>query len=237
MKKESVVGAVVGKVLSSKPVRAASFVNKSRGQIQAGKAKGAETAATLQEAQKTPPPPQGVRSVTASLMEKDAWNVGKRLLESAEEKPVRSLLTLGLGIGAMHAGTAAMKPVIQGVATGIGGMFERSHRKKLYEELVRRNPSLSRDPRAREYFDLAMTYAPSLGRHPLAIGDFLKKQLQYPVSSHEFLKALADFESTVSRTDEGRTPHRMGLAFEEGSREPFSAYLGSYASERGKDKA
>jgi hypothetical protein len=119
-----------------------------------------------------------------------------------------------LGAGALSAGAALGGLGVRAAAKGVGGMFDRSRNNRLFQRLAQKDKNLAKDPRARQYFDLIMTYAPSLGKNDMAIGDFLKKQLQYPVSGHEFLKSLADFESTVSQTGEKRAPARIGLAFE-----------------------
>lgn len=214
-------------LMQSKAYRLTTGTMGAHKRITTGKQKGEEVADVLRKAQRTAAPPSGVRDVSAGggmtalaalqMMKESAaegTGVGGGLLR--DESFRKGLLgaagvmatTIGaglLGIGATH------------VARGVGGMFERSQRNKLFQEIARRDPQIARDPRAREYFDLVMTYAPSLGRHPTAIRDFLKKQLMYPVSSTEFLHALANFESTVKQNLEKGTARQVGLAFERGA--------------------
>lgn len=102
-------------------------------------------------------------------------------------------LVVGAGLAAAGAGVSA-------AAGGVGSMFTRLRAGRMFEELKRRHPEIKSNPRARQYFDLIVAYAPSLMRHPNAIGDFLMRQLQYPMSSVEFIKQLADLEATVAKT-------------------------------------
>lgn len=207
-------------VLQSKPVRIGGAAMKARGRVMTGKAKGEDVAGVLRKAQRTAAPPTGVRDVIpqGGMTALAALNMMK---EAAGETNPAQEFKRGLGRGAGLALAGAVVAPLAGMAVGhaargVGGMFERSRRNKLFQEIARRDQQIARDPRAREYFDLVMTYAPSLGRHPTAIADFLKKQLMYPVSSTEFLHALANFESTVKQNiDRGPAAH-IGLAFEEG---------------------
>lgn len=98
----------------------------------------------------------------------------------------------------LTAGAIGASKGFEAITSAVAGPFERRRRDKLFEQLLARDPALKSMPRAREYFDLVMTYAPSLGDHPTAIGDFLKKQMQYPVTSVEFLSGLAKLQKDIS---------------------------------------
>jgi hypothetical protein len=101
------------------------------------------------------------------------------------------------------AGLAAGSAAIGKGFDAVGGMFTRMQAKRMFEELQKRHPEVKSNQKARQYFDLIIAYAPSLLRHPNAIGDFLIRQLQYPMSSVEFIKQLADLEATVRKTESG----------------------------------
>ncbi len=118
---------------------------------------------------------------------------------SGSTKPsAGSLAAIALASGVAAAGAAGAGKLLDAASKGVGGIFERRQRDKLFETLLARDPALKKEQRAREYFDLVLTYAPALGDHPTAIGDFLKRQLQYPVSGVEFLAALAKLQNDVS---------------------------------------
>jgi hypothetical protein len=114
-------------------------------------------------------------------------------------------LLLGTGLAAAGAGVGA-------AASGVGNMFTRLQAKRMFDELQRRHPEVKSNPKARQYYDLIVAYAPSLLRHPNAVGDFLLRQLQYPMSSVEFIKQLADLEATVSKTSRESTGANIGYS-------------------------
>jgi hypothetical protein len=62
-----------------------------------------------------------------------------------------------------------------------------------------------------------VAYAPSLMRHPAAIGDFLKRQLEYPTTSVEFIKQLADLEGTIAKTQGYSAATSFGRGVESGA--------------------
>lgn len=107
------------------------------------------------------------------------------------------LKTLGIAAGLTAAAGVGLKG-LDALTSAVSAPFERRRRDKLFEQLLTRDPALKNMPRAREYFDLVMTYAPALGDHPTAIGDFLKKQMQYPATSVEFLSGLAKLQKDIS---------------------------------------
>lgn len=119
----------------------------------------------------------------------------------AHALPWALLAGAGLTAGGMGASAAAR---------GVGGVYQRFQSNRMFEELQRRYPEIRRHPKAREYFDLIIAYAPSLMRHPAAIGDFLRRQLEYPMSSVEFIKQLADLEATVSKTESSGPASQFG---------------------------
>lgn len=247
MQKQAVVGKILrsgagaaanaaNAIATSKPYRLASGTMKAHGQYTKGKQKGEDVAGVLRQAQRTAAPPQGVRNVAAGGM--TALAALNMMKESAAEgtgvggsffksDAFKQGLGKGLGHGAGIVGAGILGLAATQAARGVGGMFERSQRNKLFQEIARRDSQIARDPRAREYFDLVMTYAPSLGRHPTAIADFLKKQLMYPVSSTEFLHALANFESTVKQNLEKGPARQVGLAFERGAAGVANTAFGS----------
>lgn len=114
-----------------------------------------------------------------------------------------TLGAIALASGIAAAGTAGAEKLINLAGRNVSSMFERRKREKLYEQLLQREPTLKQHhARAREVFDMVLTYAPSLADHPMAIGDFMKRQLQYPVSGVEFLAALAKLQLDVSKARE-----------------------------------
>ncbi len=115
---------------------------------------------------------------------------------------------------------------ISSAARGVGSIFERSRREKLFQEVIRLDPSLKSNTRSREYFDLIMTYAPSLGDHPTAIGDFLRRQMQYPVSGVEFLNQLATFEKTVGASRAFSAAGNLGHGFSQAGAGYLSSGVG-----------
>lgn len=130
------------------------------------------------------------------LMDKQAagipepFGVGKALLVGA-----------GLAGGGIIAGKAAQ---------GVSGAFVKFKSERMFKELERRYPEIRRHKEARKYFDLIIAYAPSLLRHHAAVGDFLRRQLEYPMSSVEFIKQLADLEGTVSKTEGNSAASQFG---------------------------
>ena len=109
--------------------------------------------------------------------------------------------------GAMAGGGLAMGAA----ARGVGGIYQKFVAERMFKELQQRYPEIRNKPQeARKYFELIVAYAPSLLRHHAAIGDFLRRQLEYPMSSVEFIKQLADLEATVSKTKGESTGARFG---------------------------
>lgn len=127
------------------------------------------------------------KSVLHSYLRKQASSAGDIASQAGKA------LLVGAGLAA--GGAAIGKGV-----NAVGDMFTRLQAKRMFEELQRRHPEVKSNPKARQYFDLTVAYAPSLLRHPNAVGDFLIRQLQYPMSSVEFIKQLADLEATISKT-------------------------------------
>lgn len=109
-------------------------------------------------------------------------------------------------IAAVAAGaltTAAVIGLADKASNSVSNIFDRSRRQKLFEELCRRYPDIKeKQPRSKELFDLMMKFAPGLGEHPMAIGDFLNRQLQYQSTSTEYLAALVDLQKKIK---EGKT--------------------------------
>jgi hypothetical protein len=124
-------------------------------------------------------------------------------------------LMIGTGLAVAGAGVGA-------AAGGVGSMFTRLQASRMYDELRRRHSEVKSNPKSRQYFDLIVAYAPSLMRHPSAIGDFLLRQLQYPMSSVEFIKQLADLEATVSKTSRDSIGSNVGRASAEFAASPVS---------------
>lgn len=121
---------------------------------------------------------------------------------------LRTAIPWALGIG---AGLTASSLAIGAGARGIGGAYQRFQANRMFKELQQRYPEVRRKPEdARKYFDLIIAYAPSLMRHHAAIGDFLKRQLEYPMSSVEFIKQLADLQATVAKTEGESVSTRFG---------------------------
>ena len=118
-------------------------------------------------------------------------------------KSLPGALTIGAGLAG--GGLLAAK-----AGGGVGGVFQTFQANRMFGELKRRYPEIKRHPKAREYFDLIVAYAPSLMRHHAAVGDFLRRQLEYPMSSVEFIKQLADLEQAVAKTETYSASSRFG---------------------------
>jgi len=212
-------GAVLGGALTAARVH---------GTMQVGASKGRAAGDVLHKAQKTAPAPRGVQGVSAGDLSHLSKNAD--LFSPADKRMFRQGAYAALGSAATATMIGLARHGVSGAASGVGGIFERHQRRKLFAEVLRRNPGMRSQPRAQEYFDLIMTYAPSLGRHPTAIGDFLVKQMQYPVSSTEFLHSVAQLEGQVQKNTEGQSANQVGLAFEAGAKGPVDSYF----AERGK---
>jgi hypothetical protein len=107
------------------------------------------------------------------------------------------------------AGTGAAMLMGSGIS-GVGGVFQKYQAGRMFQELQTRYPEIKQHPKAREYFDMIVAYAPSLLRHHAAVGDFLRRQLEYPMSSVEFLKQLADLEGQVVKSQNESAGARFG---------------------------
>ena len=123
--------------------------------------------------------------------------------EAVGPKDVAKAFAYGLAISGSTA-------VVGGAAMGAASMYTKMQANRMFKTLQTREPTIRNNKKAREYFELIVAYAPSLMRHPNAIGDFLKRQLEYPMSSVEFIKQLADLEKTVSGTSQDSAPWQMG---------------------------
>lgn len=108
-------------------------------------------------------------------------------------------IAFATAVGLLGGGaTALASEVIRGLSEGAGDIASKMRRKALLKKLMERNPEFRRQKETTErYFNLILAYAPSLARDETAITDFLRRQLQYPASSVEFIKQLADLEATV----------------------------------------
>jgi hypothetical protein len=135
------------------------------------------------------PPMRKVSELKKKLMKKQAG--GGKLID---QKTLMTGLALAGSLGVLQAGGAM-------AAKGVGGTFQKFQANRVFKDLESRYPEIKRNPNSRKYFDLIVAYAPSLMRHHAAIGDFLRRQLEYPMSSVEFIKQLADLESTVQGTE------------------------------------
>jgi hypothetical protein len=148
------------------------------------------------------------RRVLDHYLEKQAVKVGASFGGMASSLPAALLMGAGLAAGGLLA---------SGGASGVANMFQRHKSERMFEELKRRYPEVRRHPKGREYFDMIVAYAPSLMRHPAAIGDFLKRQLEYPMTSVEFIKQLADLEGAVAKTHSYSTSKNFGQAVQTGA--------------------
>lgn len=130
--------------------------------------------------------------------------------QAGKAPPGMSEVLKGMGLAAGIGGTALAG---RGLAKGVGSVYQRFAANRMFEEIKRRYPEIRRKPKeAREAFDIAIAYAPSLMKHPAAIGDFVRRQLQFPISSHEYLKQLADLEGSVSKAESYGAPAQFGSA-------------------------
>ena len=148
---------------------------------------------------------QGLRSCLANVrMRKEA------------AKPLSNMLrafprAFGYGLG-----IAGSSMLAYGGAKGVAAAHQKIMSARMFKRLQQIYPEIKRHPKAREYFDLIIAYAPSLLRHPAAVGDFLRRQLEYPMSSVEFIKQLADLEGAVAKTQSYSAPSRFGEAVAKG---------------------
>ena len=123
--------------------------------------------------------------------------------EASTASDIRRAFTSGLAV-------TALATAVGSTAVGVTSMYTKMQANRMFKLLQSREPTVRNNKKAREYFELIVAYAPSLMRHPNAIGDFLKRQLEYPMSSVEFIKQLADLEKTVSGTSQDSAPWQMG---------------------------
>lgn len=127
----------------------------------------------------------------------------KKALEAGLRKQAAPPPAAGMSLGKalmLGAGVAGGAAAVGGGIQGVGALHTKMKANRMFKELQRRHPEVKKHPKSREYFDMIVAYAPSLLRHPAAVGDFLRRQLEYPMSSVEFLKQLADLEKTVAST-------------------------------------
>lgn len=113
--------------------------------------------------------------------------------------PGSNLSTLAgavVATAAISAGAKALDAGVSRVSEKITGVFEKARRRKIFAEIAASNPKLATDPRAAEYFDLVMTYAPSLANNKTAITDYLVRLLEFPRSSVELVQSLINLESS-----------------------------------------
>jgi hypothetical protein len=155
------------------------------------------------------------RGYNEMLQPKMASYLKKAALPAGLGSDMAKALMIGTGLAVAGAGVGA-------AAGGVGSMFTRLQASRMYDELRRRHSDVKSNPKSRQYFDLIVAYAPSLMRHPSAIGDFLLRQLQYPMSSVEFIKQLADLEATVSKTSRDSIGSNVGRASAEFAASPVS---------------
>ena len=155
------------------------------------------------------------REYNNMLQPKMASYLKKAALPAGLGSDMAKALMIGTGLAVAGAGVGA-------AAGGVGSMFTRLQASRMYDELRRRHSEVKSNPKSRQYFDLIVAYAPSLMRHPSAIGDFLLRQLQYPMSSVEFIKQLADLEATVSKTSRDSIGSNVGRASAEFAASPVS---------------
>ena len=146
---------------------------------------------------------------------------------SLPSNPSMSAVLKGaIGVGAAFAVAGQLGNIADAASSGVGSIFERRRRDKLFEKLLVIDPALKQNPRSREYFDLVMTYAPSLGDHPTAIGDCLRRQLQYPMTSTEFLPGVADMQSTITMSSK-REPGAFSTGARMGTEKATGAWFPS----------
>ena len=134
------------------------------------------------------------RSARKPLVTKTASRLKKPLEFGAAALTVPK--ALGIGMSLSLGGLGAYQ-----IGKGVGNTYQKFQANRMFVILQNRYPEIRRNKKSREYFDLIIAYAPSLLRHPTAIGDFLTRQLEYPMSSIEFIKQLADLEGTIAKTD------------------------------------
>lgn len=144
------------------------------------------------------------------------------LRKQAAPKPLMPVGELARNIPAalgLGAGLAAGGLAVREGGRGVAAVHQRLVSKRMFEELKRRYPEIRRnEAKAKEAFDLAIAYAPSLLKHPAAIGDFVRRQLEFPMSSHEYLKQLADLEGAVGKSETYGAASALGQGAMEGGR-------------------
>jgi hypothetical protein len=137
-----------------------------------------------------------------------------------------------LGLGAAMAGGGM---AVGAAARGVGGIYQKFVAERMFKELQQRYPEIRNKPQeARKYFELIVAYAPSLLRHHAAIGDFLRRQLEYPMSSVEFIKQLADLEATVSKTHGESASAHFGRSASEAGGGMLGSLAAPQKSQQGK---
>ena len=160
---------------------------------------------------------QGLKKVTAPLaageipaMQKISARRALRFYLHKTAAPSSDMLSrFGMAMLA-GAGSVAAGTLMGASMGGVGSVYQKFQAGRMFKELQDRYPEIKKHPKAREYFDMIVAYAPSLLRHHAAIGDFLRRQLEYPMSSVEFLKQLADLESQVTKSQSESMGARFG---------------------------
>lgn len=153
-------------------------------------------------------PPPGVKMPE---QKKVATLMGK-LQEKTANANATNLAMAAVGALALGAGTTLMNEGIRAGIRGAGNIIRRQNQDKQFKQILQRNPDIAQKKElARRYFDLIMTYGPSLARDETAITDYLRRQLQYETSSIEFVRHLVDLESTVrDKLDKNTLAFRVG---------------------------
>jgi len=123
-------------------------------------------------------------------------------IEEGAQKALRGAPDLSTFAGALLAtaaiatGSRLIDRGVSNIAEGATRLYEKRKNKKLFEEIVRDNPSFANNPRAAQYFDLVMDYAPSLAKNRLALVDYLHRLLEFPRSSVELVQSLINLEKS-----------------------------------------
>jgi hypothetical protein len=137
-------------------------------------------------------------------------------LKAAQRTPAVGAQKMASVLGSAAAAVLPAVAVGTGIAlagrgidaglTQIGKAWKSQKHQKMFAELAKKDPEFLTNPRAREAFDIIEKYAPAILKSPVATRDYIKGQLQFPRSSMELIRHLADFQKTYAQGNMGGGP-------------------------------
>jgi len=105
-------------------------------------------------------------------------------------------------IGETVATAMALTAATAGVGAGIkaiGRRFDRHKSEAVWQRLKKDDPTLSKDPVAREHFEVLQQFSPSIASNRTTARSFLDRTRRLGVMPHEMVDQLAGTEDRLSR--------------------------------------